>query len=354
MSGSGRVRIVATLGALVLTAALAGLAAPSVSAAGLRSIGGSWSAVPALPAMAAPMALTTGADGRLYLFGFCEDTSCPQRHGAAAYGEPTTYVFDPADWTWHTGASAPDICSGAMAAAARPDGKIELAGCWHDMVTDAGFRVAVYDPASATWTLRRGHGAYVDPIEGMTGSNGAIYWFAETLRSDGSAVFFKGYRVVVEIAGQYALGATAPLGAASDAAVLGGDGRVYALGGARACQPEFGTCPVRPVRAWQPLPDAWATVTNMPTPRMRVAAATDSSGRIFVMGGISGDGSTGYATVEVYRPASDSWRRAPDLAFGRMAALATATSDGRVWLIGGYDTTFGSPLFDGEVYTPAG
>jgi Kelch motif. len=241
-----------------------------------------------------------------------------------------------------------------MAAAPRPDGKIELAGCWTDIVTDPGFRVAVYEPVGATWTLRRGHGPFVDPIAGMAGPNGAIYWFSQRLRIEDTAVFSNGYRVVVEIAGQYVMGAAAGPGAASDAAVLGPDGRVYAMGGWRNCQPEFGPCPVRPVRAWQPLPNSWGTVSRLPTPRIRVAAAIDSRGRIFVMGGISGDGSAGYTTVEVYRTASGSWRRAPDLTLSRMDALATATPDGRVWLIGGYATDSGSPVFDGEVYTPGG
>ena len=354
MSRSAGVRVRVAIGALVLAAALSVVAAPSVAAAGLRPIGGAWSAMPDLPAMTAPMTLTAGADGKIYLFGFCEDAACPQIGGDAAYGDSTTYVFDPADWTWHEGAGAPASCSGAMAAAARPDGKIELAGCWHDMVTDPGFRVAVYDPVGATWTLRRGHGAYVDPIAGMTAPNGTIYWFAERLHRVGTAVFFNGYQVVVEIAGQYALGAVASVRAPSDAAVLGADGRVYALGGSRACQTSIQVCRVRPVRAWQPSPDAWSPATLMPTPRVRVAAATDSSGRIFVMGGISGNGSIGYAKVEVYQPATGAWRRAPDLAMARFDALATATPDGRVWLMGGYDTVFGDPLYDGEVFTPAG
>jgi hypothetical protein len=241
-----------------------------------------------------------------------------------------------------------------MAAAPRPDGKIELAGCWNDMVTDSGFRVAIYDTITATWTLRAGHGPFVDPIAGMAAPNGAIYWFAERLRHVETAVFSNGYRVVVEIAGQFALGKAMRPGSPSDAAVLGGQGTVYALGGARTCRPEFGPCRVHPVRAWQPLPNAWSTVTSLPTPRIRVAAAIDPRGRIFVMGGISGDGSTGYAKVEVYSTATGAWRRAPDLALSRMAALATATPDGRVWLIGGYDTVFGNPLLDGEVYTPGG
>jgi N-acetylneuraminic acid mutarotase len=349
----GRRRLGALAGALI-TLVFIGGTAPGVAASGLPTIGGSWSAVPPLPAAAAAMALTSGSDGRLYLFGFCEDTSCPQRHGAAANGEPVTYVYDPVAGAWQNGAGAPSSCSAAMAAASRPNGTIALAGCWTDMVHQRGFHVAIYHPASATWTMRRGHGPYADPIAGLAAANGDIYWFSERLRREGQAVFVAGHRVVVDHNGTYTRGALLGRHAPSDAAALGPDGRVYTFGGDRNCQPEFGPCAVPQVRAWRPSTDTWRKVTRMPTPRIRVTATTDASGRIFVMGGLAGDASVAYRKVEVYLPSTHSWARASPLARARMAALAAATPDGRVWLVGGYDAVYGEPLYDGEVFTPAG
>ncbi len=339
--------LLATL--LALTATLT-IAATS-QAAGLPRIGGSWAAVPAFPSDVAPMTVTSGADGHIYLFGFCQGT-CDQVGGPVAYGAPVTEIYDPSTSTWTAGKGAPASCAGAMASAVDANGMVHLAGCWRDIVSNPGFREAVYDPTAATWTMEFGHGPYADPIGGMAGPNGQIEWFSEILEKQGTAVFTVGYQVLVETDGLWFSGTGVPSTAPSDTAVLGRDGRVYAVGGSRDCQPEFGTCAVPAVQAYQPTTNSWRQVTSLPTPRIRVAAATDSRGRIFTMGGLAGDAHTLYATVQVYRPHTRTWAKAAPLPSARMAALATATPDGRVWLLGGYDA-FGNPLADGVVFTPA-
>lgn len=334
--------------ALVVTATV-GVVAPA-QAATLGTIRGSWSAIPAFPDSVAAMTVTAGPDGRIYVFGFCQ-SSCEQVGGTVGYGASVTEVYDPSTRTWAPGKGAPAICAGAMASALGADGLIHLAGCWRDLVTARGVRVALYDPASATWSMQPGHGPYADPIAGMTGANGQIYWFSEVLQRQGSATFVVGHQVLIDTDGLWFTGAPVPSTAPSDTATLGHDGRVYAVGGSRNCQPQFGPCAVRPVQAYRPLTNAWRQVTRLPTPRIRVAAATDGHGRIFVMGGLAGDAHTLYRTVQIYRPSSHSWAKAAPLPRARMAALATATPDGRVWLLGGYDR-FGNPRSDGYVFTP--
>ena len=313
--------------ALVVTATVS-LAAP-VQAATLPTIHGSWSAIPAFPSSVSAMTVTAGPDGRIYVFGFCQG-SCAQVGGTVGFGAAVTEVYDPSARTWAPGRGAPAICAAAMASAVGSDGLIHLAGCWKDMVTAAGVRVAIYDPASASWSMQPGHGP---------------------LQRQGGAVFAVGYRVLIDAQGLWFSGLPVPNTAPSDAATLGHDGRIYAVGGSRNCQPEFGPCAVPPVQAYQPLTNAWRQVSSMPTPRIRVAAATDSRGRIFVMGGLAGDAHATYRAVQIYRPWSHSWAKAAPLPQARMAALATATPDGRVWLLGGYDSN-GSPLSDGYVFTP--
>jgi N-acetylneuraminic acid mutarotase len=330
--------------------ATAGAAAAVSRPITTAAVGGSWSLIADFPSGAAPMSLTAGVDGRLYMFGFCQDSSCAQRNGPVGYGAPVTYVYVPDKGLWRNGVGAPTDCSDAQASAVDAEGLIHLAGCWHDIMSDAGFHEAVLDPATWTWTMQGGHGPYVDPIAGMTSANGDLYWFSQALQKQGTAVFISGYRVVIE-SGLWFKGTAVPNFAPSEAAVLGQDGQVYALGGARTCQPEFGPCAVPAVQAWRAVSNSWHRVTRLPTARIRLAAATDAQGRIFTMAGLAPDGSKLFRTVQVYVPSEHRWLKAPRLNEPRFAALATATADGRVWILGGYDA-FGSPMVDGEVWAP--
>jgi hypothetical protein len=325
------------------------LSAP-VGTIALAHVRGSWSALPELPDEATITTAVGGHNGRLYVFGICQ-VSCLQTNGIVSHGAPVTYVYNEALGIWRSGRGAPKVCRHAQAAAVGTNGKIRLAGCWTDKLTDPGFRIAVYDTSSKTWTLNTGYGPYVNPIAGMTDRAGHVLWYSETLRNDGSAVFVSGHRVVQSISGVWYRRAKEPAGGPSDGAAVGADGRVYVVGGSRNCFPQFGACPVPPVAAWSPVTNSWSKPTSLPTPRIRVAVTADAQGRIFVIGGIAGDGSQAYDAVSVYRTDLKSWfstRRLPSPRFG---AVATSTSDGRVYVMGGYDAG-GNPLSDGYVFDP--
>jgi hypothetical protein len=330
---------------LSLVTAAGGLlvAAPVAAAAGLPTIAGSWSAVPPMPSSFTPMTAVGGHDGRIYVFGF-----------RSSDDKARTYIYNPATAKWKQGRSAPQSCSGAQASVVGRDGRIRLAGCWKDMVTDAGFRMAIYDPAADSWTMKRGHGPYVNPIAGMSGPGGRMSWFSETLRNDGSAVFVSGHRVVERRNGRWHARArlhTDVLTGPSDGATFGGDGRIWVLGGSRNCFPDIQTCQVRRAAAWTPRSDVWSRPTKVPTPRIKVAVTADAGGRIFVAGGLKGDASATYRTVEVFMPRLHSWAKAADLPSKRFGAIATSTRDGRVWVLAGYDMN-GNPLSNGYVFTP--
>jgi hypothetical protein len=66
----------------------------------------------------------------------------------------------------------------------------------------------------------------------------------------------------------------------------------------------------------------WRTLAPMPTPRSEVAVAA-VGGKIYVIGGFEGDGSTSDA-VEVYDPATDTWTQAPSLPEPRHHTAASA------------------------------
>ena len=97
-------------------------------------------------------------------------------------------------------------------------------------------------------------------------------------------------------------------------------------------------------------PQAWLTLSPMPTPRTEVAAAA-AGGRIVVAGGFDGDGHT-VATVEVYDVEADEWSEGPDLPLAVNHAMAASDGE-RVFVLGGYnregDPTSGAyALEDGE------
>ena len=338
------------LPAAVALAAVLSLGSSAVSAGG-PTVHGSWAPVAPLPSAAAIMTVTGGPGGRVFAFGFCLGT-CHQLGGDVSYGQSVTYVYSPSDGAWHKGTPAPDICSGAQASSVIPGGVIRLGGCWTDLVTDPGFRVADYNIATKTWTMEPGYGPYVDPIAATQAANGDTYWYAQTLRHQDLAVFISGDRVVTENAlGTFHSKARQPKNGPEDGIGLGSDGVVYVAGGNRECHPDLGACAMPPVEAWVPQLNQWFRPTVVPTSRIFTAVTADSHGRIFVAGGIAADGSRIFAKVEVLRP-DKGWATAPSLPTARFNALATATPDGRVWVIGGYDT-FGNPLQDGYVFTPA-
>lgn len=93
---------------------------------------------------------------------------------------------------------------------------------------------------------------------------------------------------------------------------------------------------------------AWQRLSEVPTPRTEVAAATDGT-RIWVAGGFAEDGST-VPTVEVYDPGRDAWSDGPDLPEAVNHAMAAA-ADGTVVVLGGYREGLGAPSDRGFALT---
>jgi hypothetical protein len=315
----------------------------------LPHLRGSWTAVPMLPDEASITTAVGGNDGRLYVFGVCQDF-CIQSNGVVHGGAPVTYIYDRQADLWESGRSAPRECAVAQASVVGNDGRIRLAGCWTDMLTDPGFQVAVYNPLSDSWRMRNGFGPYVNPIAGVVDGAGHALWYSETLRSDGSAVFVTGHRLVEVVGGAWHQRALEPAGGPSDGAGMGTDGRVYVAGGERDCFPQFGSCPVPKVAAWSRPSNSWSRPTALPVPRIRVAVTGDTFGRIFTIGGMAVNGASAFDTVQVYSPVTHTWFAVRRLPAARFGAVATYTPDGRVWVMGGYDDS-GNPLSDGYVFS---
>jgi N-acetylneuraminic acid mutarotase len=127
------------------------------------------------------------------------------------------------------------------------------------------------------------------------------------------------------------------------AAVLGADGRIYAIGGQNAS----GT-PLATVEAYTPASNSWATVTSLTVARSGLAAAEGSDGRIYAIGGMSAAGLTN--VVEAYNPKTNSWITVASLPTPR-SGLAAAAGGGSIYAIGGSNAT-GTPLATVEAYNP--
>jgi N-acetylneuraminic acid mutarotase len=145
------------------------------------------------------------------------------------------------------------------------------------------------------------------------------------------------------------------LAAATDSA-----GRVYAIGG----EVYFGGRLFPEVEFYDPMKGAWTTelddgtpVAPLPTRRVFLAAATGPDGTIYALGGISEPVTDVFKTVEAYNPSTNTWRT--DLApmpTARGSFAVVTGPDGKLYAMGGFnvDSLPSSNSLDTvEVYDPA-
>lgn len=104
------------------------------------------------------------------------------------------------------------------------------------------------------------------------------------------------------------------------------NGKLYVMGGWRV----FGEQASDAVYEYDPASERWRSVANMPFPRAAGAAASDSRGTIYVVGGVGPEPEVALA----YDLASHEWRRIASIAEPR-EHLAAAAVDGRIFAIGG-------------------
>jgi N-acetylneuraminic acid mutarotase len=132
-----------------------------------------------------------------------------------------------------------------------------------------------------------------------------------------------------------------PTARSSLAAVVGTDGRIYAIGG------YDGNHALDTLEAYTPSTNTWETLASMPTARYSLAAAVGADGRIFAIGG------TGYSNnqlvrgtvVEAYTPSTNTWETVASMPTGRFKLAAASGMDSRIYAFGG------TTIADGEVAT---
>ena len=106
-------------------------------------------------------------------------------------------------------------------------------------------------------------------------------------------------------------------------------------------------------------PTVWNYMTNVFTNTSTSANlfcsghALLSDGRILVVGGYGGSGSTiGIANAEIFDPSNNTWSAVPNMAFRRWYPTATTLSDGRILVTAGWQTTTHTNAGIPEIYDP--
>lgn len=110
-----------------------------------------------------------------------------------------------------------------------------------------------------------------------------------------------------------------------------GHGRVYAIGGKVQ-----GDTLIDNVYRYDPVANSWEEVSPLPAPGVG-EAVTDLEGRIYFVGG--NDAVRGNARVYRYIPDSDTWEIMPSLNEGRDFHAALRAPDGRIYVLGGGSTS---------------
>jgi hypothetical protein len=85
---------------------------------------------------------------------------------------------------------------------------------------------------------------------------------------------------------------------------------------------------------FDPASRSWSTVDGPPTRREHLGVAA-ASGRLYVMGGRTGELQSGLGAAEAYYPATETWTTLPPMPIPRGGLAAAATSNGLVVTAGG-------------------
>jgi len=215
--------------------------------------------------------------------------------------------------------------------------------------------VHAYDPATQTWSTRKG---MLYPHAGnaaVTAANGRIYSFGGYIKMTMENYDDPLYKVLAAAgstsnlvqeydpsANVWSLKNNMPRERAFHAAVAATDGAVYVFGGygidhswpdPTNPDPEM-DIKLGDVDRYTVSSDTWTMMAPMPTPRSGLAAAQGKDGKIYVMGGL-GETCEWLPTVEAYDPATNSWEKKADMPTARGAFSAVTDNEGNIHVIGG-------------------
>jgi N-acetylneuraminic acid mutarotase len=280
-----------------------------------------WTFTPSIPVPRWSVNAVAGQDGTIYAIGGFDDTS--------VLG--TMERYEPLTQAWTSLPPMPTPRANAAATVA-DDGRIFVFG------GSDGPRsfdvVEAYDPSTNTWTevtpmptVRGGPGA-------ATGYDGRIYVIGGSQVSASGEVFVRVVEAYDPRTDSWASVAPLPSPRSHLSAVLGMDGRIYAIGGRNST-----SLFLPDVTVYDPGQDSWRPVAPLPTRRYNLAAAVALDGRIYALGGVTVLGAfpqpQATDAVEVYDPSSDRWLVGCSMLTPREGLGAVRGADDRIYAVFG-------------------
>lgn len=245
-----------------------------------------WQAGPNLPVPTSIAAFAV-SDDQLYVIGGASDASYSP--------SSAVWVFDGRSRTWR---AAPAIPTAVMLANATAlNGKVYVLGGHNGGILNV---VQVLDVATGTWSLGpslpspRRDGAAV-------ALNGQVYLMGGT--SDGGTAS-RSVDALDVATGTWRSVARLPAGRSLTTATVSG-GKIYVLGGFTGCA----GCVHNNTWVYDPSTDAWTVQTSLPTALMGARAVTDSTGKVWLLGG--SNYTTQLNTAWVFDPATGQWTAGP-------------------------------------------
>jgi len=130
------------------------------------------------------------------------------------------------------------------------------------------------------------------------------------------------------------------------------NGKIYALGGTSGNQ----SFPVSTVEEYDPGADLWLVKTNMPTPRWKVTSSTVNGTIYTIGGGATGNQCSPTGTVEAYDPIANAWTTTKKPMPTARWGAASDVLNGQIYVAGGSQSCpQGSVIvsFELEVYDPS-
>jgi N-acetylneuraminic acid mutarotase len=239
--------------------------------------------------------------------------------------QPSMERYDPALDRWSQVAPM-GLPRSDHAAALGSDGRIYVAGGFDGASVVASAQA--YDPSTDSWTSIVPMPSPRDEVASATSTDGRIYVFGG---HDGVTV--TGAVVAYDPAtGAWTSAAAMPAPRFEHVAVRAPSGEIYVIGGLDSFD---ATVPAATVWAFNPATGTWRTLADLPAPRYSAAAAVDSKGLVYVVGG--SDGTTTMNTVFAYDPAANTWTEIASMGSAREGHGAARAADGRIITAGGYD-----------------
>jgi N-acetylneuraminic acid mutarotase len=256
----------------------------------------------------------------------------PYSGGPSAEDLSRVDVYLPWTGRWEQARDLP-IAVVQHAATVAPDGRIFVLGGWSPGMSGNSPDVYAYYPAGNAWTREASMPTGRSFLAAVT-TGGKIYAIGGQ-KGSGTA-----YYATTEIydlqSGTWSKGPDMPTARSSHSAAVGGDGRIYVLGGVRGALPTWpNEDQVATVEAYDPARDQWSTVASLPEARRGSAAVADAQGRIYALGGEHNYFPMGSA--DRYDPETDTWTELPDLPRQRRFHAATRGADGRIYLLAGHN-----------------